>query len=404
MKQGDKYMKLIMLVLALMVTSYVLYSLIHDPSSGVQTVQAALYSANEGISTQGVIVRSEALISTDFSLNVSVKAEGQRVAAGEEVAVSFMDQGAWSLYEEMEDMEDRLAQLQQALSYQTQLTDSAAVSKKLSEELAQYAALVAQGDLEAASERAQSVQALVLRQNVGEDAQGQLATQIQGLQREVQSLRDRSTSGFFSVTVTEPGYYSRVADGFESRLTPEFLKTAMASDLEVILNQGGNNIGDFTVGRLITSSSWYYWAAVDPQYLEGVETGDTLNLRLVTKEPLELTMEVWRLDRAQGLLILTADRYMSQISAYRYADADIVFASYSGLRVPKEAICYDKTSGNAGVYVLVNREAVWKPITLIYDVGDAYIAELDQSSTENLWPEDLILTQTAGLYDGKVVQ
>ncbi len=404
MKQGDKYMKIIMLVLALMVTSYVLYSLIHDPSSGVQTVQAVLYSANEGVSTQGVIVRSETLIPTDFSLNVSVKAEGQRVAAGEEVAVSFMDQGAWSLYEEMEDMEDRLAQLQQALSYQTQLTDSGAVTKKLSEELAQYAALVAQGDLESASQRGQSIQALVLRQNVEGDAQGQLTTQIQGLQRQVQSLRERSAAGCFSVTVTEPGYYSRVADGFESRLTPEFLKTASAVDLEAIIDHGGNDMGKFTVGRLITASSWYYWAAVEPEYLEAVETGDTLSLQLVTKEPVELTMEVWRVDRNQGLLILTSDRYMSQISAHRYADADIVFASYAGLRVPKEAICYDEVSGSAGVYVLVNREAVWKPVTLIYDVGDAYIAELDQSSTNNLWPEDLILTRTAGLYDGKVVQ
>ena len=205
MKQGDKYMKVIMLVLAIMVTSYVLYSLLHDPSSGVQTVQAVLYSANEGVSAQGVIVRCEEPISSDFSLNVTVKAEGQRVAAGEEVAVSFMDQGAWSLYEEMEDMEDRLEQLRQALSYQTQLADNAAVSKKLTEELTQYAALVAQGNLDAAQERSQSIQALVLRQNAGDDAQGKLTAQIHALEREVAALRDRS-AGFFSVTAARPGW------------------------------------------------------------------------------------------------------------------------------------------------------------------------------------------------------
>lgn len=403
MKQGDKYMKVIMLVLAIMVASYVLYSLLHDPSSGVQTAQAVLYSANEGVSAQGVIVRCEEPISSDFSLNVTVKAEGQRVAAGEEVAVSFMDQGAWSLYEEMEDMEDRLEQLQQALSYQTQLADNAAVSKKLTEELTQYAALVAQGNLDSAEARAQSIQALVLRQNAGDDAQGMLTTQIHALEREVASLRDRS-AGFFSVTAEKPGWFSRSYDGLELRLTPEYLKSATPADLEAVLTHEDSDMGYFTIGRLITDSAWYYWTAVDPRYLQGVEKGDTLSVQLVTTAPVELNMEVWRVDRTNGILVLTTDRYMSQISAHRYAGADIVFTSYSGLRVPKKAICYDEATGSAGVYVLVNREAVWKPVTLIYDIGDAYIVELDQSSTENLWPEDLILTRTTGLYDGKVVQ
>lgn len=403
MKQGDKYMKLIMLVLAIMVTSYVLYSLIGN-SSGVQTVQAVIYAANEGVSTQGVIVRSETLLPTNFELNVFVKAEGQRVAAGEEVAVSFMDHNAWSVYEEMDDMANRLEQLQQALADQTQLTDSTAVARRLDEELAQYAALLACGDLEGAEGRARRVQALVLRQYAGENAQEKLTTQIQALEREIQTLRQRATSGFVSVTVPQPGYYSRTADGLESRLTPEFLKAASAKDLEQAMAYQPQAADAPTVGRLITDSPWYYWAAVSPEFLESVEIGDTLQVNLVTQQPMELSMRVWRVDRQEGLLVLTADRYMDQVSAYRHADADIIFSSYSGLRVPKKAICYDETTASAGVYVLVNREAVWKPITLIYDVGDAYIVELDQSSTENLWPEDLILTKPAGLYDGKVVQ
>ena len=69
----------------------------------------------------------------------------------------------------------------------------------------------------------------------------------------------------------------------------------------------------------------------------------------------------------------------------------------------REAICFNEEKQETGVYVLVNQEAVWKAVTLLYEVGDAYIAELDQSSTWNLWPEDLILTRTEGLYDGKVV-
>ncbi len=47
---------------------------------------------------------------------------------------------------------------------------------------------------------------------------------------------------------------------------------------------------------------------------------------------------------------------------------------------------------------------MWKDIQLLYDNGDTYIAALDQSSTSNLWPEDLILLDTQELFDGKLVK
>ena len=41
---------------------------------------------------------------------------------------------------------------------------------------------------------------------------------------------------------------------------------------------------------------------------------------------------------------------------------------------------------------------------IIYDNGEMYIAALDQSSTGNLWPGDLILLDTQELFDGKLVK
>ena len=121
----------------------------------------------------------------------------------------------------------------------------------------------------------------------------------------------------------------------------------------------------------------------------------------------ELEMTVTRADRSgteYGLLVLSSDWQLFDVSAQRVLQADVIFRSYAGLRVPKEAVCYSEESGSAGVYVLVSGKAVWKNVELLYDNGENYIAALDQSSTENLWPEDLILLDTRELYDGKVVE
>ena len=103
-------------------------------------------------------------------------------------------------------------------------------------------------------------------------------------------------------------------------------------------------------------------------------------------------------------MVLSSQDHLASVSALRRLNADVIFHSYSGLRVPREAVCYSEETGSAGVYVLEGAKAVWKDIQLLYDNGDTYIAALDQSSTSNLWPEDLILLDTQELFDGKLVK
>ena len=135
-----------------------------------------------------------------------------------------------------------------------------------------------------------------------------------------------------------------------------------------------------------------------------MEEGDSLTLLLDGSRELEMTVTRAVKGEEQGLLVLTSRDRLDWVSAGRRMEADLIFRSYSGLRVPKEAVCYDNEKGVAGVYVLVGGKARWKTVELLYDLGDAYIARLDQSSTSNLWPQDEILLETQGLYDGKVVE
>ena len=85
----------------------------------------------------------------------------------------------------------------------------------------------------------------------------------------------------------------------------------------------------------------------------------------------------------------------------RQQSAEIVFTSYSGLRVPKSAVRVE--NGQTGVYILEGTLAKWKPITILHDTGESYVVTLDTSSTNNLWPGDELIINAKNLYDGKVV-
>ena len=55
------------------------------------------------------------------------------------------------------------------------------------------------------------------------------------------------------------------------------------------------------------------------------------------------------------------------------------------------------------MYIPEGTLAKWKPITLLHDTGESYVAALDTSSTDNLWPGEELIINAKNLYDGKVV-
>lgn len=405
MKQGKQFMKVIMLVLALMVASYILYNVIRSASSGVPTAQAVLYAASDGVSVEGFVVRQETVIPAAYDLVLPTKGEGEKVACGEEVAVTLRSAAAQERQEEINRTEQELEQLRLALTYQSQLTDNEAVAQRLASSAASFAGQVAQRRLDAARAAGQELRSLLLRQSVGTSDTGAIQAQISQLQQQLDSLEASAASDTKSITAEAAGYYSAVADGYEALLTPQTLESLSVSDFQSLWKEAATAPAQ-NAGCLIASAQWYYACTVESRYLEDLEVGDSLRVSLGSEVDLELKMTVVRVHREeeQGLLVLSSQDHLASVSALRRLNADVIFHSYNGLRVPREAVCYNEESGSAGVYVLEGAKAVWKDIQLLYDNGDTYIAALDQSSTSNLWPEDLILLDTQELFDGKLVK
>ena len=407
MKQGNKFLRVITVVLAVMVVSYILYNAIESASSGVATAQAVYYTASTGVYTEGFVIRQESAIPADYDLVLPTKAEGEKVAAGEEVALSFRTTAALERQQEIQTLENSVQQLETALGYQTSLTDGDAVAQRMIETAAEFSAQTARGNLAAAAQTGSTLKSLVLRQGAGAEDDSALRGQISQLEAQLSQLEAGAAGDTAVVTASRAGYYSAACDGYETLLSPEYLETVTPDAFQSLWEQDPPQAPARTAGRLIDSPRWYYATLVDKAYMEDIQRGQTLTVVLGGEVNRELEMTVTRADRSgteYGLLVLSSDWQLFEVSGLRVLQADVIFQSYSGLRVPKEAVCYSEDSGSAGVYVLVSGKAVWKNVELLYDNGENYIAALDQSSTDNLWPEDLILLDTNDLYDGKVVE
>ena len=272
MKQGKQFMKAIMLVLALMVASYILYNVVRSASSGVPTAQAVLYAASDGVSVEGFVVRQETVIPAAYDLVLPTKGEGEKVACGEEVAVTLRSAAAQERQEEINQTEKELEQLRLALAYQSQLTDNEDVAQRIASSAASLAGQVAQRRLDAARTAGQELRSLILRQSVGASDTGAMEDQISQLQQQLDSLEASAASDTKSIAAQSAGYYSAVADGYETRLTPQILESMSVSDFQGLWEEAVDAPAQ-NAGRLIASAQWYYACAVESRYLEDLEVG-----------------------------------------------------------------------------------------------------------------------------------
>ncbi|OLA30087.1 MAG: hypothetical protein BHW33_05130 [Firmicutes bacterium CAG:137_57_8] len=352
MKQGKQFMKAIMLVLALMVASYILYNVVRSASSGVPTAQAVLYAASDGVSVEGFVVRQETVIPAAYDLVLPTKGEGEKVACGEEVAVTLRSAAAQERQEEINQTEKELEQLRLALAYQSQLTDNEDVAQRIASSAASLAGQVAQRRLDAARTAGQELRSLILRQSVGASDTGAMEDQISQLQQQLDSLEASAASDTKSIAAQSAGYYSAVADGYETRLTPQILESMSVSDFQGLWEEAVDAPAQ-NAGRLIASAQWYYACAVESRYLEDLEVGDSLQVSLGGEVDLELNMTVTRVNREEemGLLVLSSQDHLASVSALRRLNADVTCGSHEWQHTtflpqqPEDALLQEQPTG-----------------------------------------------------------
>ena len=86
----------------------------------------------------------------------------------------------------------------------------------------------------------------------------------------------------------------------------------------------------------------------------------------------------------------------------RQADIEIIYNSYEGIMVPKEAL--RQVDGEWGVYCLVGGITRFKPVEWVYQTDSYYLVEPAASSSNGLVMYDQIITSGKDLEKDKVVR
>lgn len=401
MKQGKSYFTVILWILLAAIAAYFGYNVVSSLYAPLMTATVTPYEAGAGYYASGFVVREEELLYSQYGTTVLNCAEGAHVAANDTVATGYRSEDAKTRQTRIDELSGQIEQLQYAWSAVSSVYDQAALDADIAGDLAQLSRYLALRDMNSVSDLSPELKGLILRRTGSDSDSGSLQARISTLQAELETLEAQSAGDTSVILAGKAGTFSAAVDGYESVLTPERLMEMTVAEFESVQP---DETDANAIGRLVTSATWYYACVVPASELSGVEEGNRATLTFARDYYQPVTMRVARLggnEAGSRLLVLSSDRALQNVTLLRQQSAEIVFTSYSGLRVPKSAVRVE--NGQTGVYILEGTLAKWKPITILHDTGESYVVTLDTSSTNNLWPGDELIINAKNLYDGKVV-
>lgn len=401
MKQGRSYFTVVVWILLAAIAAYFGYNIVSSLYAPLITTTVTKYEAGAGYYATGFVVRDEELLYSQYETTVLSCAEGAHVAANDAVATGYRSEDAQTRRTRMTELTDQIEQLQYAWSAASSVYDQAALDTAIANDLALYARYLSRRDMNSAEDLSPEIKGLVLRRTGDAADADTIAARIETLQAELDTLSAQAAGDTSPILAGTAGTFSAAVDGYEYILTPDAVLSMTVAQYEALEPAEADSDA---IGRIITSGTWYYVCAVPASELDGVQEGDSATLSFARDYYQPIRMTVARLggnEAGARMLVLSSDRDLQNVTLLRKQSAEIVFASYSGLRVPKDAVRVE--NGQTGVYILEGTLAKWKPITILHDTGESYVVELDTSSTGNLWPGDELIINAKNLYDGKVV-
>ena len=402
---------LILALLLLMVAAYVLYQVVDNLYSPYQTVAAYAYEADEETAVSGYVVREESVLPSQESGILEItRSEGERVGAGQAVATVYADDSALANEEELAGLRTQREQL----SYALESSSSSSAGVKLDNNI--HAGIISMredlynGQYTSLESDISSLKSLVIQRSYSASGASteELQTQLDDVNSRISALEAQQQRSAQSVTAPSSGLFSAVVDGYESTLTPAALETMTPSQLSAV---SADSSLSSNVGKMIYGDTWYYAASMSDEDASAYRVGRSVTLRFTTELNRDLTMTVARISDSENgrrLVVFSCDEYLSEVTLLRRQSASIIHESYSGIRVPTAALRVE--DGTPGVYCLVGMQAVFKPVTVVYQGENYYLVEpaknaddTENTGTSRLRKGDSVIITAEELYDGKVI-
>lgn len=355
----------------------------------------------DSLSVTGWVVRQETPLPDTSGTLLRQVQEGEKVHAGQTVAMAYASKSALEVVSRLEDTELKLQQLQFARSSFLDSDAALKVDSDISDSILRLHIATADGDYATATQEMSTMKTAVLKRSYSYESLEQIDQAIAQTRSDISSLQNQ-LSGATSVKTAVAGIYSGSTDGSEEALTPDFLADVTPARLDALST--GSAVK--SAGKIITDNTWYFAANIPAQQARELQVGQEVTLRLskgLQQDTPAYVQSISAEEDGQVAVVLSCTRYISQVTLLRHQQGEILLREYKGLRVPSAALRMDE-EGSLQLFCRLGAYVCSKPVDLVYR-GDGFclVRSAQGAADERILRQgDLVISTARALTDGMI--
>ena len=356
----------------------------------------------DSLSVTGWVVRQETPLPDTSGTLLRQVQEGEKVHAGQTVAMAYASKSALEVVSQLEDTELKLQQLQFARSSFLDSDAALKVDSDISDSILRLHIATADGDYATATQEMSAMKTAVLKRSYSYESLEQIDQAIAQTRSDISSLQNQ-LSGAASVKTAVAGVYSGSTDGSEEALTPDFLTDVTPARLDALST--GSAVK--SAGKIITDNTWYFAANIPAQQARELQVGQEVTLRLskgLRQDTPAFVQSVSQEENGQVAVVLSCTRYISQVTLLRHQQGEIILLEFKGIRVPSAALRMDE-EGGLNLFCQLGAYVYSKPVELVYR-GDGFclVRSAEGAAGERILRlGDLVISTSLELTDGMLM-
>lgn len=388
----------------LLIAVFAVHQAVSSLYKPVKTETAVFSDMSDGLNITGVIIRNETLVSAgDSGVLHFIIGDGNRVAKDGVIANIYDSESASIILERIDSVNGKIADIEEMLSYNNlEAADLDMINAKVHQNLNNLIICGGNGNYDAFSDKSDELLSAYNRRQAAMGETADFSAQLTALKAEKDQLAASLPAAKGTLRAEKSGYFVSKSDGYETVLTCE---NPESITLEYLNGIKAENVGENTVGKIVSDYEWYIAAEVSVNESLNFKEGDALTIYTSVKSYPKLPVTVKKINISEssgGAVVLFACNDMnSELASMRTGPMTVVKKEYSGLKVPTSA--RRVVDSKLGVYVLTGMQVKFVEVKVLFTDGDYMICEKQTSDGNVLRLYDEVIVKGKNLYDGKII-
>lgn len=373
----------------------------------VEVVRASQITMDDAISATGYFIREEKVVKVDDATTSEYNySDGDKVAKNAALVTIYKNEESLQQSQQLEDVKEQISQLE-SLQENSYVTNTSQIDQKITSEINSIGDAVDSGAYDRLSSHIHQLRAYALQSGSMNGDMSDISSRLKKLKSTQNSLESKLKNQTSTISSKYSGYFSQTVDGYENIFTLDCIDDLTVSALDRLAAKSAST-GDASNCKIISEYSWYYATTLSEADASRLKENQQVTLRFSQpSDNVQATVYAIRpdTDSESGKVLALFRSYdmNSDLVSKRKEVGSIVLASYTGLKVPTDAI-HMNDNGEVGVYIENNNISSFKVIDPIYKGSEYYIVKQGVIGDDSLVVNDKIIRRAKDIEDKKVVK